>query len=35
MHEGMAGPHTFKVPVKTNDPVEPVKVITVKSNWVR
>lgn len=33
MHEGMGGPHTFKVTLKTNDPVEPNKELIVKSNW--
>lgn len=34
MHEGMGGPHRFDVHVRTNDPVEPEKVLIAKSNWV-
>jgi hypothetical protein len=33
MHEGMAGPHEFHVYVQTNDPVEPEKILVVKSDW--
>jgi hypothetical protein len=33
MHEGMGGPHEFHVRLRTNDPVEPEKVLVVKSNW--
>jgi hypothetical protein len=35
MHEGMEGPHDFRVHVKTNDPDEPEKILAVKSNWVK
>ena len=34
MHEGMAGPHNFAVPVKTNDKIEPEKVVNVKAEYV-
>jgi hypothetical protein len=33
MHAGMEGPHDFRVDVKTNDPKEPDKELTVLSNW--
>lgn len=35
MHAGMEGPHDFRVHVRTNDRVEPDKVLAVKSNWVK
>jgi len=34
MHEGMDGPHDFRVHLRTNDPEEPDKVLTILSNWV-
>ncbi len=34
MHEGMGGPHEFRVHLQTNDPIEPVKYLTVLSNWI-
>lgn len=34
MHEGMDGPHDFRVHVLTTDPVEPEKTVQVLSNWV-
>ncbi len=34
MHEGMGGPHTFVIDLRTNDPVEPVKKLTVKADYV-
>jgi len=34
MHEGMDGPHRFDVHVRSNDPVEPEKVLIAKSNWI-
>jgi hypothetical protein len=34
MHEGMGGQHEFRVHLQTNDPVEPVKYLTVLSNWI-
>lgn len=33
MHQGMEGPHDFRVHLKTNDPVEPEKEITILSDW--
>jgi hypothetical protein len=33
MHEGMAGPHDFRVHVKTNDPDQPDKELIVLSDW--
>jgi hypothetical protein len=34
MHEGMDGPHDFAVHMKTNDPAQPDKVVSVLSNWI-
>jgi hypothetical protein len=34
MHEGMDGPHDFRLHLYTNDPEEPEKTITILSNWV-
>ncbi len=34
MHEGMGGKHRFIVHVKTNDPTQPEKQLTVLSNWL-
>lgn len=34
MHGDMGGPHEFRVHLRTNDPVEPVKYLTILSNWV-
>ena len=34
MSEGMGGPHDFRVHLRTNDPVEPEKELTILSNWV-
>ena len=33
MHVGMQGPHDFRVKLRTNDPTEPEKELTVLSNW--
>jgi len=33
MHEGMEGPHEFRVHVRSNDPVAPEKLLVVKSDW--
>ena len=33
MHAGMGGPHEFQVPLATNDPVTPERVLTVRSSW--
>ena len=34
MHAGMDGQHEFRVHLRTNDPVEPLKDLTILSNWV-
>ena len=34
MHAGMAGPHLFRVHLRTNDPAAPETLLMVKSNWV-
>jgi hypothetical protein len=34
MHAGMDGKHHFRVHVRTNDPVEPEKLLHVYSNWI-
>lgn len=34
MHEGMGGPHDFRVHVRTNDPQEPYKELVILSNWI-
>lgn len=34
MHEGMDGKHLFEIPLKTNDPAQPLKKLYVASNWV-
>lgn len=34
MHEGMDGPHDFRVHVRTSDPQTPDKTVQVLSNWV-
>ena len=34
MHEGMDGPHDFRVKVISNDAQEPEQEVTVLSNWV-
>jgi hypothetical protein len=33
MHEGMDGPHGFRVHLKTNDPNKPDLVVNVTSDW--
>lgn len=33
MHAGMDGPHAFQVRLRTNDPVEPEKLLVAKSTW--
>ncbi|NOY98448.1 MAG: hypothetical protein GXP40_04455 [Chloroflexi bacterium] len=35
MHEGMEGPHDFRVHIPSNDPDAADKTVTVLSNWVR
>jgi hypothetical protein len=34
MHEGMEGPHDFRVHLATNDPAQQDKEVKVLSNWV-
>jgi len=34
MHAGMEGQHDFRVDLLTTDPVEPIKELVVRSNWV-
>jgi hypothetical protein len=34
MHEGMGGPHDFRVRFKTNEPQNPDVELVVLSNWV-
>jgi hypothetical protein len=34
MHTGMDGQHEFRVHLRTNDPTEPDKQLTILSNWV-
>ena len=34
MHEGMDGPHDFRVQVRTNDPTKPEQEVVIRSNWV-
>jgi hypothetical protein len=34
MHEMMGGPHEFRVHVPTNDPTQPMIVLTILSNWI-
>lgn len=34
MHDGMDGPHDFRVKVLTNDALEPEQEVAVLSNWV-
>ena len=33
MHEGMEGPHDFRVKIKTNDPANPEMELAVLSDW--
>ena len=33
MHKGMDGPHEFRVHLRSNDPVQPEKLLAVKSDW--
>ena len=35
MHEGMDGPHDFRVLLQTNDPAHPEQELTILSNWVQ
>ena len=34
MSATMAGPHEFRVHLRTNNPGEPEKVLVIKSDWV-
>ncbi len=34
MHPGMEGPHDFRVHLRTTDPLQPEKELTVLSDWV-
>ncbi|MEE8355862.1 MAG: hypothetical protein V3R33_01015 [Anaerolineales bacterium] len=34
MHAGMDGPHDFQVHIKSNDPDQPDRTVTVLSNWI-
>jgi hypothetical protein len=34
MHEGMGGPHEFRVHVLTNDPEAPQQEVTIRSTWI-
>jgi hypothetical protein len=34
MHEGMDGPHDFRIYLSTNDPAKPVTELVVISNWI-
>ena len=34
MHEGMGGPHHFVIVLRTNDPSQPEKRLSVKANFV-
>ena len=33
MHEGMGGPHLFVIRLRTNDAVEPERVLKIRSLW--
>jgi len=33
MHAGMGGPHLFAIRVKTNDAVEPERLLRIRSFW--
>jgi hypothetical protein len=34
MHDGMEGQHEFRVHLRTNDPAQPDKQLTIRSNWI-
>lgn len=34
MHEGMEGPHDFRIRLITNDPAQPERELAILSNWV-
>jgi len=33
MHKGMGGPHLFVIHLKTNDAVEPERLLEIRSTW--
>jgi hypothetical protein len=33
MHKGMEGLHEFRIHLRTNDAVEPEKLLAVRSDW--
>ena len=35
MHEGMGGPHEFRVALATNDRTAPARELVVRSGWGR
>jgi hypothetical protein len=35
MHEGMGGPHLFEIQLRTNDVVEPARILKIRSLWQR
>ena len=34
MHDEMGGLHNFDLKLKTNDPVDPIKTVSIISNWI-
>jgi hypothetical protein len=34
MHEGMDGPHDFRMSLKTNDPMTPITELIVLTDWI-
>jgi hypothetical protein len=34
MHDAMGGMHNFNLILMTNDPVDPVKTVSIISNWI-
>jgi hypothetical protein len=33
MPEGMGGPHLFAIRLRTNDPMQPERILQIKSDW--
>jgi hypothetical protein len=33
MHKGMGGPHLFAIHLQSNDPVQPKRVLQIRSLW--
>jgi hypothetical protein len=33
MHEGMGGPHLFLIRLKSNDAVQPERILKIRSLW--